>query len=82
MYEHICDAKFLVISGGVASNQYIRSALRNLADDFGYNFVAPPIKLCTDNAAMIAFAGLERYMAGKINDVGFNPRARWSLEEL
>lgn len=81
-YEHICDSKSLVISGGVASNCYIRESLQSLTNDLGYNFVAPPIKLCTDNAAMIAFAGLERYRAAKIDDVGFNPRARWSLEEL
>ncbi len=81
-YEDICDAKSLVISGGVASNQYISTKLRDLAKELGYNFVAPPAKLCTDNAAMIAFAGLERYRAGRIDNVGFNPRARWSLEEL
>lgn len=81
-YEKLCEGRRLVISGGVAANMHIREQLSDLAESRGYNFVAPPIKLCTDNAAMIAFAGLERLNAGIINRVDFKPRARWSLEEL
>jgi len=81
-YESICVNRSIVISGGVAANLQIRSALARLSDSMGYNFVAPPIKLCTDNAAMIAFAGLERFKAGIMSEMDFKPRARWSLEEV
>lgn len=74
--------KTLVVAGGVAANETIRLALKQVADEHEYNFVAPPVKLCTDNAAMIAFAGLERFKNGMINSINFRPRARWSLEEL
>lgn len=81
-YEQMCQGKRLVVSGGAAANSQIRSDLNLLSEELGYNFVAPPIKLCTDNAAMIAFAGLERLKAGTINGMDFKPRARWNLEEL
>lgn len=74
--------KTLVIAGGVAANQYLRSLLANQAQQHGYIFLAPPIKLCTDNAAMIAYTGLERLQNNLTNSLDFCPRARWSLEEL
>ena len=72
----------LVVAGGVAANRAVRSALEGLAAEFGLAFVAPPLALCTDNAAMIAWAGIER-----LGLAGFQPdpldiaaRPRWPLD--
>lgn len=67
----------LVIAGGVAANQYIKSRISNLQSPI--SIIAPPIKLCTDNAAMIAWAGLEKFRAGQFDDMKFAPKARWAL---
>ncbi len=71
-----------VVAGGVAANQYLNSRLRGLADERGFTFHAPPLALCTDNAAMIAWAGLERAAAGLEDPLDFKPRPRWPLDEL
>ncbi|MGI4776248.1 MAG: tRNA (adenosine(37)-N6)-threonylcarbamoyltransferase complex transferase subunit TsaD [Janthinobacterium lividum] len=81
-YEKICHGKTLVIAGGVAANQYLKDIIQHKISSTNYLLVAPPIKLCTDNAAMIAYAGLERLEAGLTSELDFCPRARWSLEEL
>jgi N6-L-threonylcarbamoyladenine synthase len=73
-------AKTLVLAGGVAANKYINLRLQNLVQKHGFELKSPPIKLCTDNGAMIAWAGIERLNAGFIDDLGFKPRARWPLE--
>ncbi len=70
----------LVVAGGVAANKAIRGALEALAADHGLPFVAPPLWLCTDNAAMIAWAGAERYAAGLVDDLSFPARPRWPLD--
>ncbi|SER74065.1 tRNA (adenosine(37)-N6)-threonylcarbamoyltransferase complex transferase subunit TsaD [Sphingobium sp. YR768] len=70
----------LVVAGGVAANQPIRAALESLAADHGLPFVAPPMWLCTDNAAMIAWAGAERFAVGLIDDLTFPARPRWPLD--
>ncbi len=69
----------LVVAGGVAANQAIGGALRDVAAEHGMAFIAPPPALCTDNAAMIAWAGLERFRLGMIDDMTVEPRARWPL---
>ncbi len=72
----------LVVAGGVAANGYLRDRLQTLASRAGTRLVAPPQALCTDNAAMIAWAGIERLGLGLTDDLGFAPRPRWPLEEL
>jgi N6-L-threonylcarbamoyladenine synthase len=75
------DAPALVVAGGVAANQAIRSALADLARREGRRFSVPPGWLCTDNAAMIAWAGAERFAAGITDDLDAPARARWPLDE-
>ena len=70
----------LVVAGGVAANRALRAALSELAAQHGLGFVAPPPALCTDNAAMIAWAGLERLKAGLADGLEFAPRPRWPLD--
>ncbi len=74
------DATALVVAGGVAANQAIRGALASLAAAHGLNFVAPPMWLCTDNGAMIAWAGVERFQAGDLDDLHAPARPRWPLD--
>ena len=68
------------VAGGVAANQTLRVALRGVAAQAGARFVAPPLALCTDNAAMIAWAGLERFRTGARDDMRLGARPRWPLD--
>ncbi|MDF0602350.1 tRNA (adenosine(37)-N6)-threonylcarbamoyltransferase complex transferase subunit TsaD [Psychromarinibacter sp. C21-152] len=68
----------LAVAGGVAANGAVRAALEEAAA--GVRFIAPPAALCTDNAAMIAWAGLEAYRAGRVDDMGLPARPRWPLD--
>ncbi|HEU4519828.1 MAG TPA: tRNA (adenosine(37)-N6)-threonylcarbamoyltransferase complex transferase subunit TsaD [Microvirga sp.] len=70
----------LVVAGGVAANQAIRSALERFAVESGLRLAAPPIELCGDNGAMIAWAGLERLRLGLVDDLMAPARARWPLD--
>jgi N6-L-threonylcarbamoyladenine synthase len=72
--------KTLVVAGGVAANAALREALTGLATDHGLAFVAPPLRLCTDNGAMIAWAGLERFRLGMSDRLDFAPMPRWPLD--
>jgi N6-L-threonylcarbamoyladenine synthase len=74
------DGRTLVIAGGVAANLALRSRLAEEAARQGFAFVAPPPKLCTDNAAMIAWAGIERLKLGLTDRLDFAPRPRWRLD--
>ncbi len=70
----------LVVAGGVAANGAVRGALEALATMHGLRFAAPPLWLCTDNAAMIAWAGAERFAAGLTDPLDVPARARWPLD--
>lgn len=76
-------APALVAAGGVAANTEIRAALDRMCANAGFRLVAPPAALCGDNAAMIAWAGIERLRAGLVGEdaMAVPPRARWPLDE-
>ena len=74
--------KVFVAAGGVAANMQIRKGLTNLASNYNMEFIAPPLDLCTDNAAMIAWAGLEKLKMGHRTNLDFAPRPRWPLNDL
>jgi N6-L-threonylcarbamoyladenine synthase len=72
----------LVLAGGVAANQYLRNGLEAVAAQHGITLMAPPLALCTDNAAMIAWAGIERFRRGMVDNLDFEPKARWPLTDM
>ncbi|SMF63460.1 tRNA (adenosine(37)-N6)-threonylcarbamoyltransferase complex transferase subunit TsaD [Allosphingosinicella indica] len=74
------QATALVVAGGVAANGAVRAALTTLAGEAGLPFVAPPLWLCTDNAAMIAWAGALRFEEGMVDGLDAPARARWPLD--
>ena len=69
-----------VVAGGVAANQKIRGALIELCAQNNFSFLAPPLKYCTDNAAMIALAGAEHYALGNFDAMDVKARPRWPLD--
>ncbi|MBE9554079.1 MAG: hypothetical protein IMF05_11500, partial [Proteobacteria bacterium] len=73
--------RHFVVAGGVAANRRIRAVLSAAVEEEGMQFTAPPLTLCTDNAAMIAWAGLERLRLGMTDDLTFAARPRWPLDE-
>ena len=76
------EAGLLVVAGGVAANGAVRQALAGAAASAGLPMVAPPIRLCTDNAVMVAWATLERLRLGLTDPLDTAPRPRWPLAEL
>ncbi|WP_339108587.1 tRNA (adenosine(37)-N6)-threonylcarbamoyltransferase complex transferase subunit TsaD [Thioclava sp. GXIMD4216] len=74
------SAPGFAVAGGVAANRAIRAGLESVATEFGATFVAPPLRLCTDNAAMIAWAGLERFRLGHRDGMDLVARPRWPLD--
>jgi N6-L-threonylcarbamoyladenine synthase len=70
----------LVAAGGVAANQEIRAALDSTAGDYGLRFTAPPLALCTDNAAMVAWAGIELFAEERSDPLDYAARPRWPLD--
>jgi N6-L-threonylcarbamoyladenine synthase len=75
-------ARVLVVAGGVAANGAVRAALGAAAEAHGFALVAPPVRLCTDNAVMVAWAGIERLRLGLVDGLDFAPRPRWPLDQV
>jgi len=69
------------VAGGVSANMTIRAALESVSAEFAATFLAPPLNLCTDNAAMIAWAGIERFRDGMRDDMTLQARPRWPLDQ-
>ena len=78
--DAVPQAATLVVAGGVAANTAVRTALEGLATAHGRRFVAPPLWLCTDSAAMSAWAGVERFAAGLTDPLDIPARPRWPLD--
>ncbi len=82
MRQRFPGSKLLVVAGGVASNARVRDALLEAARLQGFRMVAPPVRLCSDNAVMVAWAGVERLRRGIIDDMSVTAQPRWPLEAL
>jgi N6-L-threonylcarbamoyladenine synthase len=81
LYQELNPAQpILAVAGGVAANQQLRAVLETVCADNNTCFTAPPLALCTDNAAMIAWAGLEQFRAGRCDDLTLSARPRWPLD--
>ena len=71
----------IVVAGGVAANKYLRGSLKSIEKKSNIQFFFPSLQLCTDNGAMIAYAGIERYEKKIFNKLSFKPRPRWPLDK-
>jgi len=81
LYQELNPAQpTLAVAGGVAANQQLRAVLETVCAENNTRFTAPPLSLCTDNAAMIAWAGLEQFRAGHRDDLTLSARPRWPLD--
>jgi N6-L-threonylcarbamoyladenine synthase len=80
-YAETHEHRLFVVAGGVAANKTIRATLEATATRHGFDFLAPPMAYCTDNAAMIALAGAERLALGLTSDIDVVARPRWPLDE-
>jgi N6-L-threonylcarbamoyladenine synthase len=82
MFDARGTPPLLVVAGGVAANATLRAALQVACDRNGFRFAAPPLRLCTDNAVMVAWTALERLRLGLTDSLATAPRPRWPLDEL
>ena len=71
----------LIVAGGVAANESIRNNLSNLSKEMNFKTIYPDLKFCGDNAAMIAWAGIQRFKKRLIDDVNISARSRWPLDK-
>ena len=72
--------RLLVVAGGVAANGWRNARRGSRGGDAGFGLVAPPVRLCTDNAVMVAWTGIERLRLGLADPLDFAPRPRWPLD--
>lgn len=72
---------YFVFSGGVASNLFLRKRLQNSISNSGFNFLCPPVNLCTDNGAMIAYTGMRYFKANKFSDIKLKPMPKWHINQ-
>lgn len=79
--ENNIELKDIVIAGGVAANRYIFEKIKNWGEENNINVVTPPIKLCTDNAAMIAWNAIEKFQNDNFSELDFKSKARWALSD-
>jgi N6-L-threonylcarbamoyladenine synthase len=82
MRRRFPEATLFVVAGGVASNAAVRSGLAEAAQSRGFRLIAPPARLCSDNAVMVAWAGVERLGLGWVDRLDANARPRWPLDVL
>ena len=82
MRSRFPEANLMVVAGGVASNASVRAGLAEMAESRGFRLVAPPVRLCSDNAVMVAWAGVERLRRGWSDGLDANARPRWPLDTL
>jgi N6-L-threonylcarbamoyladenine synthase len=81
-FKKFSNARVLVVAGGVASNKYLINTIKTLSDSHDFILNSPPINLCTDNAAMIAWVGIEKLQLNQVDSLNFEPLSRWPLESL
>ncbi|MEO8243533.1 MAG: tRNA (adenosine(37)-N6)-threonylcarbamoyltransferase complex transferase subunit TsaD [bacterium] len=82
LYLHVSDGETsFAVAGGVAANATLRAALEHISASMGVSFIAPPLQLCTDNGAMIAWAGIERLRLGHHDGMDLVARPRWPLDQ-
>ncbi|RZI45544.1 tRNA (adenosine(37)-N6)-threonylcarbamoyltransferase complex transferase subunit TsaD [Rickettsiales endosymbiont of Peranema trichophorum] len=78
--SRVQNNRAFVVSGGVASNLYIRQELDETLKSLNFQLYTPPLSLCTDNAAMVAWTGVERFRLGLVDELSFAPKPRWPLD--
>ncbi|MDG1068349.1 MAG: tRNA (adenosine(37)-N6)-threonylcarbamoyltransferase complex transferase subunit TsaD [Sulfitobacter sp.] len=81
LYAPLTETRSICVAGGVAANMAIRTGLETVASDFEAKFIAPPLALCTDNAAMIAYAALEQMGTREPDGMDLSARPRWPLDQ-